>query len=73
VPLRRRRADHLDHLYESLTRAGGRGGDGLAPKTIHEVHMILHAALDQAVERERLQLHLGVVGERLVEPVTSRR
>lgn len=52
VPLRRLRADHLDSLYESLAATGGRMGDGLAPKTILEVHMILWAALDAAVERE---------------------
>ena len=52
VPLRRLRSDHLDRLYESLAVTGGRTGTGLAPKTILEVHMILRAALDQAVERE---------------------
>jgi integrase len=52
VPLRRLRADHLDGLYESLAATGARGGDGLAPKTILEAHMIMRAALDLAVERE---------------------
>jgi len=52
VPLRQLRGEHLDHLYESLATRGGRGGDGLAPKTIQEVHMILRAALNLAVERE---------------------
>lgn len=52
VPLRRLRADHLDSLYESLSATGGRDGKGLAPKTVLEVHMILRAALDAAVERE---------------------
>lgn len=52
VPLRRLRADHLDSLYETLAATGGRDGKGLAPKTIVEVHMILRAALDAAVERE---------------------
>ena len=42
----------LDALYESLATTGGRHGDGLAPKTVLEVHMIVRAALDQAVERE---------------------
>ncbi|MDQ3681145.1 MAG: site-specific integrase [Actinomycetota bacterium] len=52
IPLRRLRADHLDAFYESLAATGGRHGDGLAPKTVLEVHMIVRAALDQAVERE---------------------
>lgn len=51
IPLSRLRADHLDGLYESLAASGGRAGSGLAPKTIHEVHMILRACLDQAVAR----------------------
>ncbi len=52
VPLRQLRADHLDGLYETLAHTGGRTGAGLAPKTIHEVHMIIRACLDQAVERK---------------------
>jgi integrase len=51
IPLARLRADHLDGLYESLATTGGRGGIGLAPKTIHEVHMIIRAGLDLAVNR----------------------
>jgi len=52
IPLRRLRADHLDGLYEALASTGGRSGDGLAPKTILEVHMIVRAALDLAVQRK---------------------
>jgi integrase len=52
IPVARLRADHLDDLYESLATAGGRTGAGLAPKTIHEVHMIIRACLDQAVNRK---------------------
>jgi integrase len=51
IPLRRLRADHLDSFYENLAQTGGAGGAGLAPKTIHEVHLIVRAALDLAVER----------------------
>ena len=54
VPLRRLRADHLDDLYERLATTGGRHGDGLAPKTVLEVHMIVRAALDLAVQRRLL-------------------
>jgi hypothetical protein len=52
VPLRRLRADRLDSLYEQLAATGGRHGTGLAAKTILEVHMVVRAALDLAVERE---------------------
>jgi hypothetical protein len=52
IPLCRPRGDHLDSLYDSLATTGGRTGTGLAPKTILEVHMILRAALDLAVERQ---------------------
>ncbi|MBA2609504.1 MAG: site-specific integrase [Actinobacteria bacterium] len=52
IPLRRLRADHLDALYCSLSEHGGRDGNGLAPKTVLEVHMIMRAALAMALERE---------------------
>jgi integrase len=51
VPLRRLRADHLDGLYDKLATTGGRNGGGLAPKTVHEVHMIVRSSLDLAVRR----------------------
>ena len=54
VPLRRLRAHHLDDLYKQLGTTGGRRGDGLAPKTILEVHMIIRAALALAVRRQLL-------------------
>ena len=52
ISLRRLRADHLDDLYEQLAATGGRQGTGLAPTTIAEVHMIVRAALSDAVARE---------------------
>ena len=51
VPLRRLRADHLDGLYDNLSTSGGRNSSGLAPKTVHEVHMIVRSSLDLAVRR----------------------
>lgn len=54
VPLRRLRADHLDGLYDQLATTAGRHGTGLAPKTVHEVHMIVRAPLDLAVRRQLL-------------------
>jgi len=55
VPLRRLRAHHLEDLYQQLATTGGRRGDGLAPKTILEVHMIIRAALGLAVRRELIE------------------
>ena len=52
IPLRRLRADHLDGLYDQLGTTGGRHGTGLAPKTVHEVHMIVRSSLDLAVRRQ---------------------
>ncbi len=62
VPLRRLRADHLDTLYEQLATTGGRHGDGLAPKTVLEVHMIVRAALDLAVQRRLLDHNVAHSG-----------
>ena len=51
VQLRRLRVDHLDGLYRELAATGGRSGHGLAPKTILEVHMIIRASLESALDR----------------------
>ncbi len=59
IPLRRLRADHLDDLYEHLATTGGRQGTGLASKTIAEVHMIVRAALDDAVARELINRNVA--------------
>jgi len=52
VPLRRLRADHLDGLHDQLATTGGRRGTGLAPKNVHEVHMIVRSSLDLAMRRQ---------------------
>ncbi|MDZ4233804.1 MAG: hypothetical protein U1C73_08580, partial [Dietzia sp.] len=51
IPLRSLRADHLEELYDRLASTGGRNGTGLAPKTIHEVHIIVRSSLDLALRR----------------------
>lgn len=54
VPLRERRADHLDSLYSRLLRSGHVSGTrGLAPKSVRHVHIALHKALRDA-ERKGL-------------------
>jgi len=67
IPLRRLRSEHLEELYSQLAATGGRRGDGLAPKTIIEVHMILRAALDLAVQRELLTRNVAA-SEQLKRP-----
>lgn len=52
IPLRRLRLDHLETFYSELATTGGEHGQGLAPKTVLEVHMIVRAALDLALRRE---------------------
>jgi integrase len=42
----------LDALYVELERRGGRGGRPLAPKTVRNVHVMLHRALERAVARK---------------------
>jgi integrase len=52
VPLQRLQADMLDRMYAELLTAGRRNGQGLAPKTILNLHLVLHRALSDAVEWE---------------------
>ena len=52
LPLRRLRAHHLESLYADLLASGRRDGKGgLDPKTVLEVHVILHKALRDACRR----------------------
>lgn len=39
----------LNGLYGSLLASGGRDGAGLAPKTVRNVHVLIHGALSDAV------------------------
>ncbi|MGH8776999.1 MAG: hypothetical protein ACRDWI_18245 [Jiangellaceae bacterium] len=59
VPLRRLRADHLDGLYDQLGSNGGRYGTGLAPKTVHEVHVIVRSSLDMAMRRQLVDTNVA--------------
>ncbi|MDQ6726463.1 MAG: site-specific integrase [Actinomycetota bacterium] len=51
VALSALRADHLDGLYARLLATGGGTGTALAPKTVHEVHLVVRNALDLAIKR----------------------
>jgi integrase len=41
----------LEALYDALEREGKRDGSGLSPKTLRNLHGILHRAFEQAVKR----------------------
>lgn len=54
------RAEHLDDLYEHLLTAGGRSRQPLAPKTVHEAHLIVRNALDLAVRRRLVDQNVAL-------------
>jgi hypothetical protein len=56
VPLRRLHPDDLDALYRHLLRTGNRRGGPLGAKTIHNLHQIIRAALNDAVNRRLLPI-----------------
>jgi integrase len=60
VPLVALRTEHLDDLYAALLERGGERGRALAPKTVHEVHLIVRNALDLAVRRRLLDANVAL-------------
>jgi integrase len=54
------RTEHLDDLYLTLLERGGKGGRSLAPKTVHEVHLIVRNALDLAVRRRLVEANVAL-------------
>jgi len=55
VRLDRLTPEAIDACYRALEREGGRGGRPLSAKTVRTAHIVLHAALRDAVERGRLR------------------
>lgn len=51
VKLQQLRPAQLNGLYDAMETKGGRSGTGLAPKTIKNVHGIVHKALADAVKQ----------------------
>jgi integrase len=45
----------LDTLYAKLLKSGRRDGEGLALKTVRNVHVMLHRALEDAVAADRIK------------------
>jgi len=62
-------ADHLHDLYDHLDLLGGRRGSGLSPKTLANLHGVLHKALGDAVRRGRLARN---VADRVEAPTAER-
>jgi integrase len=52
--LRSLRTEHLDRLYTDLLATGGARRQGLAPKTVYDVHVICRSALNHAVDAHRV-------------------
>lgn len=50
VPLKRLRAADIDSCYAAMRKLPGRKGEFMSPAAIRRVHVVLHAALVQAVK-----------------------
>lgn len=59
VPLRSLHTEMLDRFYDELRTAGGSDGHGLAPKTVYDVHVLIRAALNQAVRQHLVPLNVA--------------
>jgi integrase len=59
----------LDQLYATLLQSGRRDGNGLALKTVRNVHVMLHRAFKDAVEHDRIRRNPAA----RAKPPTSRR
>ena len=56
IPLQSLRTERLEQLYtDLLDRGNTRTGEGLSPKTVLDVHVIIRAALDDAIRRGLLR------------------
>ena len=59
VPLRSLQTEMLDRFYDELRTRGGADGGGLAPKTVYDVHVLIRAALNQAVRQHLVHLNVA--------------
>ena len=62
--LRSIRTEHLNDLYTTLTASGGRHGGQLAPKTVHEVHLIVRSALNETTEQGLTRTNVALTARR---------
>ena len=62
--LRSIRTEHLNDFYTTLTASGGQHGDGLAAKTVHEVHLIVRSAFTQTTEQGLTRINVALRTQR---------
>ncbi len=62
--LRSIRTEHLNDFYTALAATGGQHGDGLAAKTVHEVHLIVRSALTQTTEQGLTRTNVALRAQR---------
>jgi len=60
IAIRRLRPNHLEDLYTRMLHPTG-GSPGLAPKTVLEVHLIIRAALNDAVRKGLVTRNVALV------------
>jgi len=61
TPLQDLTPTDLDALYAVLLERGRRDGGGLSRKTVRNVHVMLHRALEDAVAADRIKRNRGSV------------
>jgi integrase len=64
VRLQQLTPEMLEALYLELQRTGGKRGQGLSPKTTKSVHVMLHRALDRAVQRSLIARNPAALAEK---------
>jgi integrase len=65
TPLQRLTAEDLDGLYATLLTSGRRngGGGGLSPKTVRNIHNMLHKALADACRKGTVQRNVADIAD----------
>ncbi len=69
LPMQQLTRSDLHDTYLKLATSGrARGGGGLAPASVHSVHLALHAALEWAVERQLVVRNVADGAHKLTDP-----
>lgn len=55
---------HLEHLYRTLVKRGGRKGNPLSPKTVRRVHQVLQKALTDAERKGIVQRNVARLADK---------
>lgn len=59
IPLRSLQTEHLDRFYSELLTTGGQGANGLAPKTVYDVHVVIRASLRDALPQHLVPVNVA--------------